>query len=225
MCLVVLEGLDGAGKSTQVRLLTEFYESEGKKVHFLHFPRLDAPYWGEMIASFLRGEYGEIDQVHPQLVATLYAGDRWDASAEIMQHLAKGEVVFLDRYVYSNLAYQCAKIKDDKEKDKLRRWILSLEFDYFKIPKPDFNLFLDVPSSFVEQKLKDNRTGSDRAYLKGKSDIHEKSTLFQKKVREEYLFLCKHYDLIYIDCSLDNQKLASIEEVFKRILSKIVKAC
>lgn len=225
MALIVLEGLDGSGKSTQVRLLTEYYENEGKKVHFMHFPRLDVSYWGDMIASFLRGEYGNIDQVHPQLVAILYAGDRWDASKEIVQHLAKDEVVFLDRYVYSNIAYQCAKLIDDKEKAKLRNWILSLEFDYFKIPKPDINLFLDVPPTIIEEKLQENRTGSDRAYLKGKSDIHEKSTLFQKKVREEYLFLCKHYDLIYVDCSVENQSLASIEEVFKRILFKIVKAC
>lgn len=225
MPLIVLEGLDGSGKSTQIRLLTEYYENEGKKVHFLHFPRLDVSYWGEMIASFLRGEYGDIDQVHPQLVAILYAGDRWDASKEIVQHLANGEIVFLDRYVYSNIAYQCAKLHDDKEKDKLRNWILNFEYNYFKIPKPDINLFLDVPSTFVEKKLQENRTGSDRAYLKGKSDIHEKSTLFQMKVRQEYLFLCKHYNLIYVDCSVENQMLASIEEVFKRILSKIVKAC
>ncbi|MGQ9846312.1 MAG: dTMP kinase [Bacteroidales bacterium] len=225
MSLVVLEGLDGAGKSTQVRLLTEYYEKKGKRVHFLHFPRLDASYWGEMIASFLRGEYGDIEQVHPQLVAVLYAGDRWDASTEIMKHLANGEIVFLDRYVYSNIAYQCAKLNDDKQKDKLRDWILKFEYNYFNIPKPDVNLFLDVPYTFIEQKLQENRTGSDRSYLKGKLDIHEKSALFQKKVRDEYLFLCKHYDLIYVDCSIDNHTLAPIEVVFERILSRIVKAC
>ncbi|HOU99089.1 MAG TPA: dTMP kinase [Bacteroidales bacterium] len=225
MPLIVLEGLDGAGKSTQVRLLTEYYEKKGKNVYFLHFPRLEAPYWGEMIASFLRGEYGNIDQVHPQLVAALYAGDRWDASAEIKEHLDKGDVVFLDRYVFSNLAYQCAKLNDQQEKEKLRKWILNFEFEYFNIPKPDINIFLDVPPSVVEQKLQENRTGSDREYLKGKSDIHEKSSLFQKKVREEYLFLCKNYDLTYIDCSTDNHLLAPIEVVFERILSEIVKAC
>lgn len=224
MPLIVLEGLDGAGKSTQVRLLTEYYEKQGKSVFFMHFPRLDSPYWGEMIAAFLRGEYGDINQVHPQLVAALYAGDRWDASKEIITRLEKGNVVFLDRYVYSNLAYQCAKLNDEAEKEKLRKWILYFEFDYFKIPKPDINLFLDVPHNFVEKKLQENRTGSDRDYLKGKSDIHEKSSTFQQQVREEYLYLCKNFGLTYIDCS-ENKSLATIEVVFERILLKIVKAC
>jgi len=224
MPLIVLEGLDGAGKSTQVKMLTEYFEKQGKQVFLKHFPRLDSPYWGEMIASFLRGEYGDINQVHPQLVATLYAGDRWDASHEISQQLNQGSVVFLDRYVYSNLAYQCAKIDNEEEKERLRRWILEFEYDYFKIPKPDINLFLDVPQSFVEQKLKEQRTGDDRAYLKGKSDIHEKSLTFQQKVRQEYLYLCQHYELIYIDCTL-NRALAPIEVVFNRLLEKIVKAC
>ncbi|NSW46254.1 MAG: dTMP kinase [Bacteroidales bacterium] len=224
MPLIVLEGLDGAGKSTQVKMLTEYFEKLGKQVFFKHFPRLDSPYWGEMIASFLRGEYGDINQVHPQLVAALYAGDRWDASYEMLQHLKQGRVVFLDRYVYSNLAYQCAKVDNEEEKDRLRNWILQFEFDYFKIPKPNINLFLDVPQSFVEQKLKEQRTGDDRTYLKGKSDIHEKSLTFQQKVRQEYLYLCQHYELIYIDCSL-NGTLAPIEVVFNRLLEKIVKAC
>jgi len=224
MPLIVLEGLDGAGKSTQVKMLTEYFEKQGKQVYFKHFPRLDSPYWGEMIAAFLRGDYGDINHVHPQLVATLYAADRWDASFEISEQLKQECIVLLDRYVYSNLAYQCAKLDDEHEKEQLRQWILQFEFDYFKIPKPDVNLFLDVPTSFVEQKLKEQRTGNDRAYLKGKADIHEKNLTFQQKVRQEYLFLCKYYELTYIDCSLNNT-LAPIEVVFERLLEKIVKAC
>lgn len=80
----------------------------------------------------------------------------------------------LDRYVYSNLAYQCAKLSSDEEKQQLRKWILQFEFDFFKIPKPDVNIFLDVPLSFIEHKLKEPRQGNDRSYLKGKTDIHEK---------------------------------------------------
>lgn len=224
MSLIVLEGLDGVGKSTQIKLLSEYFEKQGKAVFFIHFPRLNSPYWGKMISEFLRGEYGSIDKVHPQLVATLYAGDRWDASREIIDRLKNGYIVLLDRYVYSNLAYQCAKLTNETEKELLRKWILDFEFNYFKIPEPDINLFLDVPLDFVSKNLQKNRTGSDRDYLKGKSDIHEKDFIFQQYVREEYLYLCKNYKLTYVDCS-ENNSVAPVEIVFKRILLKIDKVC
>ena len=108
--LIVLEGLDGAGKSTQVKLLKEYIQSKGKQLRYLHFPRFDAPVYGDLIAKFLRGDFGAINQVHPQLVALLFAEDRRDAAALIREWLGNGDVVLLDRYVYSNIAYQCSKI-------------------------------------------------------------------------------------------------------------------
>ena len=76
--LIVLEGLDGAGKSTQVELVRRMFAQEGVESHFLHFPRFDAPVYGELIARFLRGEFGGVGQVDPYLVALLFAGDRID---------------------------------------------------------------------------------------------------------------------------------------------------
>ncbi|MCK7529611.1 MAG: hypothetical protein MZV63_00395 [Marinilabiliales bacterium] len=75
--------------------------------------------------------------------------------------------VILDRYTYSNIAYQCAKLDAKDEVMKLREWILKLEFEHFGIPRPDINIFLDVPFRFTEEKLKDNRQGEDRSYLHG----------------------------------------------------------
>ena len=66
------------------------------------------------------------------------------------------------------------------------KWILSLEFNHFAIPKPDLNIFLDVPFAFTEKKLSDARIGDDRSYLNGTRDIHEESLTFQKKVRDIY---------------------------------------
>ena len=108
--LIVIEGLDGAGKSTQVKMMREYLEKRCPRLEYIHFPRYDAPVYGGLIGKFLRGGFGEIDKVHPQLVALLFAEDRHGAAEEIKRVLASGGTVLLDRYVYSNIAYQCAKM-------------------------------------------------------------------------------------------------------------------
>ena len=182
--LIVLEGLDGAGKSTQVELVRRMFAQEGVESHFLHFPRFDAPVYGELIARFLRGELGAVDKVDPYLVALLFAGDRADAAAQLRCWLDAGHAVVLDRYVYSNVGFQCAKLPAGDRQEELRRWILDLEFGYYGIPRPDVSLFLDVPFAFTEKKLSEVREGDDREYLKGERDIHEASLDLQRRVRE-----------------------------------------
>ena len=216
--LIVLEGLDGAGKSTQVKLLKEYIQSKGKQLRYLHFPRFDAPVYGDLIAKFLRGYFCAINQVHPQLVALLFAEDRRDAAALIREWLGNGDVVLLDRDVYSNIAYQCSKIKEKTESNALREWIFNLEYNIYNIPRPDVNLFLDVPISFVDKKLKENREGDDREYLKGKSDIHEADIQFQIDVRELYLeqtVLDK--DFIRVECSGPQGEMLAPLEIFANI--------
>ncbi|MCU0362310.1 MAG: dTMP kinase [Bacteroidales bacterium] len=202
MRLIVIEGVDGAGKSTQIGLLSEYLEGKGHKCEFLHFPRTDAPYFGELIARFLRGEFGSLGEVDPYLVAMLYAGDRKDAASIIGGWLREGKTVLLDRYAYSNIAYQCAKLESETGQNELRRWIMSLEFTHFAIPEPDLNIFLDVPFLFTERKLTSDRSGDDRTYLNGSRDIHEDSLNFQKKVRDVYLKVAQgDRRLAVVDCS------------------------
>lgn len=179
MAFIVLEGLDGAGKSTQIEMLKDLLTAEGNECEFLHFPRFDSPVFGDMIARFLRGELGGVDEVNPYVVALLFAGDRGDAGAQIQQWLDEGKSVILDRYVYSNIGYQCAKLDSAEKREELRQWILSTEFEYFGIPCPDLSLFLDVPLSFIENKLAEQRDGDDRDYLKGQKDIYEQSWTFR----------------------------------------------
>ena len=134
--LIVLEGLDGAGKSTQIAMLREHFAILGLQVEYLHFPRFEAPVYGDMIARFLRGDLGSIESVHPMLVALLFAEDRRDASRLLREWLESGKVVILDRYIYSNIAFQCAKIKDKSVAKELRDWIFDLEFEKYGIPVP-----------------------------------------------------------------------------------------
>ena len=215
---IVLEGVDGSGKSTQIANLQRMFAEQGIPTQYLHFPRFDAPYFGDLIARFLRGELGSIEQVDPYIVAMLYAGDRRDAAAMIRGWMEEGKVVICDRYVYSNIGYQCAKVADVAEREKLREWILSLEYDYFAIPRPDVSLFLDVPFAFTERKLiQEVREGDDRAYLNGKKDIHEQSLDLQRAVRQVYIDAAEHDENMFVvDCSNEGE-MATPEVIFERI--------
>ena len=219
---VVLEGLDGAGKSTQIKKLRAYFEEQGIATEYIHFPRFSAPIYGELIARFLRGEFGKADEVDPYLVTLLFAGDRADAAPQIRQWLQEGKAVVLDRYVYSNVAFQCAKQASEEERTKLRHWIIDLEFKHNDLPRPDASLFLDVPFSFTERKLTEQRDGDDRAYLKGGHDIHEDSLSLQREVRKEFLAAAaEDATLNVVDCTDAQGEMASPDAIFAKILQEV----
>lgn len=223
--LIVLEGLDGAGKSTQVQMLKTYLQNNVERLEYIHFPRYDAPVYGGLISRFLRGDFGPNNAVHPNLVALLFAEDRHGAAPVIRQALDEGATVLLDRYVYSNIAYQCAKLHSDEERSALRDWIFNTEYNDFNIPRPDLNIFLDVPTSFVESNLKAQRQGLDRAYLQGSKDIHEEDIEFQKTVRSIYLRQCeKDPSFIRVDCSDGNGNILDAGEIFTKIRNTVAPA-
>lgn len=219
---IVLEGLDGAGKSTQIAKLRDMFRARGVESEYLHFPRFDAPVYGELIARFLRGDLGSVESVNPYLVALLYAGDRAAAAATIRGWLSDGKVVIVDRYVYSNIGYQCAKLPRGEARNMLKDWILHTEYEEFSIPRPDLSLFLDVPFAFTAKKLSECREGDDRAYLQGGKDIHEASLDLQRSVREVYIDSAEQGDDIkVVDCSTAEGAMASPEEIFERIMRHV----
>jgi dTMP kinase len=152
------------------------------------------------------------------LVALLFAEDRHGAAPGMKKMLENGGHVLLDRYVYSNIAYQCAKVSDADEAEKLRSWIFNTEYGDFNLPKPDLNIFLDVPIDFVESKLKSQREGDDRDYLEGAHDIHEADIEFQKKVRDIYRRQCElDPKFIRIDCSDEHGAMLPPWAIFAKV--------
>ena len=225
---IVMEGLDGSGKSTQIDLLKHYLDQRNIKYRYIHFPQTDypanSPVYGDMVANFLKGEYGDIKQVNPYLVALLYAGDRYNAGTRIREWLEAGYFVLLDRYVYSNMAFQGAKLNNPEEKKKLKQWIYYLEYEYHKIPKPTQSIFLHMPFDFVRQKLTDTRKGTDRTYLDGKDDIHESSLEFQENVEKEYLQLVEENDDFHlINCFDSSGRTLSPEEIHQKVLNLLIK--
>ena len=216
--LIVMEGLDGAGKSTQVAALKKYLEQRTGSLEYIHFPRYDAPVYGDLISRFLRGEFGGNDVVHPQLVALLFAEDRHGAAPELRRALEEGKTVLLDRYVYSNIAYQCAKLPEGPERERLRNWIFETEFGPFGLPRPDVNLFLDVPIGFVEQRLAAQRKGHDRDYLGGASDIHEADINFQKTVCGIYRAeAAKDPSFLRVECADAQGRMLPPEVISSRV--------
>ena len=220
--LIVLEGLDGAGKSTQVKRLKEYLTERCGALEYIHFPRYDAPVYGDLIGRFLKGEFGSIDAVHPQLVALLFAEDRHGAAPAMRAALDAGKVVLLDSYVYSNIAYQCAKLPAGAERIRLRNWIFNTEYGEFDLPEPDLNLFLDVPIGFVEKSLAQHREGTDRDYLHGSQDIHEADIRFQQAVREMYRAeAARDTHFLRIDCGDAEGRMLSPEAIFDKVRAAV----
>ena len=222
MGFIVIEGLDGSGKSTQLKLLRDYLQKKSIPFKYLHFPRLEEGIYGKLIARFLRGEMGANDQVDPYLVALIFAGDRTEASSLIRAWMDRGYQVIIDRYVYSNIAFQCAKLNSSGEKEQLRDWILRFEYEHNQLPKPDVNLYLNVPFEFTKKQLNKERDGDDRAYLKGERDIHEENLDFQEKVRQVYLNLHSFVnDLELIDCIDSKGQMRSPEAISEQIVKHI----
>ncbi len=217
---IVIEGLDGSGKSTQIDLLLNYLKDSSIPFEYLHFPRTDEGFYGDMVARFLRGDLGPLDSVHPYLVAMIYAGNRYDSGELIRGWLAKGINVIVDRYVVSNIAFQCAKLGTAEEQEELREWIIDFEYNYHGIPRPDVNVFLDVPFEFTTRKLSSARDGDDRDYLNGKPDIHEQDLDFQRKVRKVYLELASSDPQVKIlDCSDGKGEMLAPSGIFEMLSS------
>jgi len=215
----VIEGLDGSGKSTQLELLRQHLRKKEQPFQDIHFPKLNQGRFGDMIAQFLRGEFGGLDEVHPQLVALLFAADRHEHAETLKGWLNDGQILIADRYVNSNIAFQCAKLTDESEKRALREWILNMEYNYYKIPRPVVSLYLDVPFKAVKKSLTKERAGEDRDYLKGKQDIHEADLSFQEKVRREYLTMVENQpDFHLISCTDEQGEFLPPDKIHHKIL-------
>lgn len=220
--IITIEGLDGAGKSTQIKLLTEKLDQRGIPHKFIHFPMLNQGVYGKLVVEFLRGEFGALEEVHPKLVALLFAEDRKEHVAKINQWLDEGHLVVLDRYVKSNVAFQCAKMPSPEGKRELREWILKFEFQHNALPKPIASFFLNVPIAHIQASLEKQRQGEDRDYLDGKTDIHEASMDFQRAVLKEYMGMLEDFpDFYEIPCFSDKGNWLDPQLIHQRIMGKL----
>lgn len=223
--LIVIDGIDGSGKATQVALLAKRLRREKIKLKTIDFPRYYNNFFGRFIGDYLSGIHGDFIKVDPRLASVLYAADRFESSKKIRQWLDDGYVVIADRYVSANQIHQGGKIKDRKERKKFLKWLDAMEYGVFQIPRPDIVIYLDVPFEVSSIWLKKKMTQRSKKYLKGKKDVAEDNLIHLKVSRESALELEKgNKNWTRIKCCKGTVCMSPEEvheEVFKAIRNKV----
>ena len=200
--LIVIEGLDGCGKSTQLELLKSRFDA-----HFITFPYYDTDS-GRMISSYLRGDFNEQDpKISAYSASIMYAADRYTSYRTQWKALYdSGKPVFSARYVSSNAIYQMTKLGKDAW-DCYLDWLCDLEYTKLGMPRPDMTIFLDMPLE-ISQKLLSKRYGGDES----KKDIHERDTSFQSRCREAAMYTAERFGWKRVLCGENGEPL-SVEAI------------
>ncbi|CCH34828.1 dTMP kinase [Actinosynnema sp. NPDC047251] len=177
--LVVIEGLDGAGKRTLAKALTDALAVQGRKVATGAFPRYDDDIHAELVRDALHGRLGDLtDSVHGMSV--LYALDRRGAADRIRADLLDYDVVLLDRYIASNAAYGAARLRQHADGEFVD-WLRALEVDRFGLPIPDLQLLLRVPSAVAQSRAAHRETSEQR-----ERDVYESDDDLQSRCGAVY---------------------------------------
>jgi dTMP kinase len=189
--LIVIDGIDGSGKATQVRLLEKRLKKEGIKVKTIDFPRYYNNFFGSLIGECLAGAYGDFIQTDPHIGSVLYAADRFESSKQIKKWIEDGCVVIADRYVSANQIHQGGKITDKKKRKEFLDWLDTMEHSVFKIPRPHLVVYLDVPYEVSRLWLEKKIVSKKKKYLNGRADVAENNLTHLKLSRESALSLHK----------------------------------
>jgi dTMP kinase len=222
--LIVIDGTDGSGKATQVALLEKHLKKDGYKVKIVDFPEYYKNFFGKFIGHCLSEQYYNFLNVHPKIASMTYAADRWESSEQMREWLKKGYIVIANRYVSANQIHQGGKISNPTKRTAFIKWLDKMEYEVFKIPRPDLTFYLSLPIEIVLELL-ENRGSSKikRAYLKRAKDVHEADVDFMKNSIKSALWLAKRQkNWTKIDCS-NKGKILSRQEIHEMVYAKVKK--
>jgi len=214
---IVFEGIDGAGKRTQLELLVGALDERGVKYEQISFPRYGS-FFGNLVASFLNGELGTLESVDPRLSALLYAGDRFEAKPVIEAVLSTGKSLVADRYVASNLAHQGARAPREKREEFLI-WVKKLEYEIYGLPVEDIVIYLRVPAHAAHKQV---GTKAARDYTTRARDIQESNLRHLQDAAEVYDSLAQAPNWLTVECY--DEKLAAMrapDAIHREILTTI----
>ena len=216
--LIVIEGTDGSGKSTQFRLLTEAVEQAGYEFRKLVFPQYKEES-SALIRMYLGGEFGDKpSDVNAYAASAFYAVDRYASYKKVWgQWYEEGGLVLSDRYTTSNAVHQASKEPEGGRAEFLR-WLYEFEYDKLGLPRPDLTIYLDVPTAYTEQLMRAREAATGTS-----ADIHEQDLGYLATCRQMGRTAAEYYGWTVIHCVRDG-KMRSIEEIHEEILGRVM-AC
>ena len=216
--LIVIEGTDGSGKSTQFRLLTSRLEAEQVKFQKLVFPQYSEPS-SALIRMYLGGEFGsKPEDVNAYAASAFYSVDRYASYRKVWgKWYEAGGLVVSDRYTTSNAVHQASKEPEDKREDFLN-WLYDFEYDKLGLPRPDLVIYLDVPTDFTEKMLRHRETETHTH-----ADIHERDTAYLATCRRMGRAAAAHYGWTVIPCVREGA-MRSMEDIHEEIYRHVA-AC
>ena len=216
--LIVFEGTDGTGKSTQCARACKRLEAQGVRFQNIKFPQYDEPS-SALIKMYLAGEFGkDPDTINPYAASTFYAVDRYAGFARGWKAFYdEGGVIVCDRYTTSNAVHQGSKVPE-AERAEFFRWLYDLEYDRMGLPRPDLVVLLDMPVEVSEQLMRkrEQSTGTH-------ADIHERDEAYLEKCRAVARQAAEYYGWKRVSC-VQSGTLRSVEEIHEEVFS-IVRTC
>jgi len=216
--LIVIEGTDGSGKSTQFGLLTQRLEREKRAFQKLVFPQYSEPS-SALIRMYLGGEFGEKpSDVNAYAASAFYAVDRYASFKKVWgEWYDQGGLVVSDRYTTSNAVHQASK-EPEGERQAFLKWLYDFEYDKLGLPRPDLVLYLDVPTDFTEQMMRKREQATHTH-----ADIHEQDTRYLATCRRAGRAAADYYGWTVVQCVREG-RMRSIGDIHEEIYRHVA-AC
>ena len=216
--LIVIEGTDGSGKSTQFRLLSEHLEKDGVVFKHIVFPRYSEES-SALIRMYLGGQFGsKPSDVNAYAASSFYAADRYASyKMDWGKWYEEGGLVLSDRYTTSNAVHQTSKVPAAEQRSFLK-WLYEFEYDKLQLPRPDLTIYLDVPTSFTETLLRRREADTNTH-----ADIHEQDMTYLATCRAAGRSAAEFYGWTVIECVRDGA-MRSIEDIHNEIYGHVL-AC
>ena len=216
--LIVIEGTDGSGKSTQFRLLSEHLSQDAVTFKHIVFPRYSEES-SALIRMYLGGQFGtKPTDVNAYAASSFYAVDRFASyKMDWGKWYEEGGLVLSDRYTTSNAVHQASK-QTGADRDAYLEWLYDFEYDKLGLPRPDLTIYLDVPTDYTEKMLRSREQATNT-----QADIHEKDMEYLATCRRTGRAAAEFYGWTVIECVRDGA-MRTMEDIHNEIYAA-AKAC